>query len=78
MFAQLISEDVWMGCLRQVIEQKDRVGFELMGLFTSPLVGDCIFVDRLAVPGQPRPAVMKRIHRGHPRQEAMPEVLIYL
>ena len=33
---------------------------------------DCILVNnRLAVPVQLRPAVLKRIHRGHPGQEAM-------
>ena len=43
------------------------------------VVDDCIVVDgRLAVPGQLRPAVLKRIHRGHPGQEAMLDVSRYL
>ena len=43
------------------------------------VVDDCIVVDgRLAVPGQLRPAVLKRIHRGHPGQEAMFDVSRYL
>ena len=75
----------WMDRLRRVIEQKDRHSFELMGPYTNSLwhqmsfVDDCIIVDsRLAVPGQLRPAVLKRIHRGHPRQEAMLDVSRYL
>ena len=85
LLAELISEDVWMDRLRRVIERKDRAGFELMGPYTSPLwnqlsvVEDCILVDnRLAVPIQLRPAVMKQIHRGHPGQKTMLDVSNYL
>ena len=40
---------------------------------------DCILVkNRLAVPVQLRQAVLKRIHRGHPGQEAMLGVSQYL
>ena len=43
------------------------------------VVDDCIIVDgRLAVPGQLRLAVLKRIHLGHPGQEAMLDVSKYL
>ena len=73
LLAELISEDVWLDRLRRVIERNDRAGFDLMDPFTNPLwnqlsvIDDCILVDnRLAVPGQFRPAVSKRIHRGHP------------
>ena len=85
LLAELISEDVWMDRLRRVIERKDRAGFELMGPYTNPLwnqlsvTDDCILVDnRIAVPVQLRQAVMKRIHRGHPGQEAMIDVSNYL
>ena len=81
LLAELISEDVWLDRLRRVIERKDRAGFELMGPYTNPLwnqlsvIDDCILVDnRIAVPVQLRQAVMKRIHRGHPGQEAMIDV----
>ena len=81
LLADLISEDVWMDRLRRVIERKDWAGFEFMGPYTNPLwnqlsvIDDCILVEnRLAVPIQLRPAVMKRIHRGHPGQEAMIDV----
>ena len=57
----------------------------MMGPYTNSLwhqmavVDDCIVVDgRLAVPGQLRPAMLKRIHRGHPGQEAMLDVSRYL
>ena len=43
------------------------------------VVDDCIIVDgQLAVPGQLRLAVLRRIHRGHPGQEAMLVVSKYL
>ena len=67
-----------MDRLRQVIERGDKQGIELMGPYTNPLWSkmavqdDCILVNnRLAVPVQLRQAVLKRIHRGHPGQEAM-------
>ena len=82
---ELTTEDTWMDRLRRVIERKDRHSFELMGPYTNSLwhqmsvVDDCIVVDgRLAVPEQLRPAVLKRIHRGHPGQEAMVDVSRYL
>ena len=85
LLAELISEDVWMDRLRRVIERNDRYSFELMGPYTNPLwhqlsvVDDCILVDnRLAVPEQLRLAVLKRIHRGYPGQEAMLDVSKYL
>ena len=71
LLAEPVSEDVSMDRLRRVIERNDRVGFELMAPFTNPLwnqlsvLDDSTLVDnRLAVPGQRRPAVTKRIHRG--------------
>ena len=83
--AELTTEDTWMDRLRRVTEQKDRHSFELMRPYTNSLwhqmsvVDDCIVVDgRLIVPGQLRPAVLKRIHRSHPGQEAMINVSRYL
>ena len=74
-----------MDRLRLVIENNDRHSFELMGLYTNSLwhqmskVDVCILVDgRLAAPGQLRLAVLKRIHRGHPGQQAMLNVSKYL
>ena len=74
-----------MDRLRRVIERGDRQGFELMGPYTNQLWSqiavqdDCILVNnRLAVPVQLRQAVLKRIHRGHPVQEAMLGVSQYL
>ena len=56
-----------------------------MGPYTNPLwhqlsvVDDCILVDnRLTVPRQLRQAVFRRVHRGHPGQEAMLDVSRYL
>ena len=85
LLAELTTEDTWMDRLRRVIERKDPHIFELMGYYTTSLwhqmtvVDDCIVVDgRLAVPGLLLPAVLKRIHRGHPGQEAMIDVSKYL
>ena len=85
LLAELTTEDTWMDRLRRVIERNDRHSFELMDPYTNSLwhqmavVDDCILVDRrLAVPGQLRSAVLKRIHRGHPGQEAMLDVSKYL
>ena len=85
LLAELTTEDTWMDRLRRVIERGDKQGFELMGLYTNPLWSqmavqdDCILVNnRLAVPVQLRQAVLKRIHRGHPGQEAMLGVSQYL
>ena len=78
LLAELTTVDTWMDHLRRVIERGDKKGFEIMGPYTNPLWSqmavqhDCILVNnRLAVPVQLRQAVLKRIHRGHPGQEAM-------
>ena len=83
--AELTKEDTWIDRLKRVIERKDRHSFELMGPYTNSIwhqmavVDDCIIVDgRHAVPGQLRPAVLKRFHRGHPGQEATLDVSKYL
>ena len=81
----LSLEDTWMDRLRKVVERNDRHGFELMGPYTNPLwhqmsvVDDCLLVDnRLAVPEKLRQSVLRRLHQGHPGQEAMLEVSNYL
>ena len=72
LLAELTTEDKWMDRLRRVIERNDRHSFELIGPYTNSLwpqmavVDDCIIVDgRLAVPGQLRPALLKK---NSPRQ----------
>ena len=67
------------------MERYDSQGFELMGSYTNPLwhqmsvVENCLLVDnRLAVPDKLRQAVLRRIHQGHPGQEAMLEVFNFL
>ena len=78
LLAEPITEDRCLDCLRLVIGRNVKHNFKLMGPYTNPLwhqlsvVNDCILVnDRLAAPCQRRSAVLKRIHRGHPGQEAM-------
>ena len=83
--AELVSEDTWMDRLTRLVERNDRHGFELMGPYTNPLwyqmsvVDDCLLVDnRLAVPEKLRQAVLRRLHQGHPGQEAMLKISNYL
>ena len=85
LLAELITEDTWMDRLRRVVERTDRQGLELMGSYTNLLwhqmsvVDDCLLADnRLAVPDKLRQAVLRRLHQGHPGQEAMLEVSKYL
>ena len=67
-----------MDRLCRVFERNDRHSFEPMGNQLS-VVDDCILVDnRLVVPCQLRPAVLKKIRQGHPVQEAMLNVSHYL
>ena len=81
LLAELLTEDTWMDRLRKVVERNDRHGFELMGPYTNPLwhqlsvLEDCILVDNCpAVPEKLRQAVLRRIHRSHPGQEAVLDV----
>ena len=85
LLAELVSEDTWMDRLRRVVERNDRQGFEMMVPYTNPLwhqmsvIDDSLLVDnRLAVPEKLRQAVLRRLHQGHPGQEAMLEVSNYL
>ena len=78
LLAELITEDTWIDRLRIVIERNDRHSFDFMDPYTNPLwhqlsvMDYCILIDnRLMVPCQLRPAVLKRFHCGHPGQEAM-------
>ena len=79
------TEGTWMDMLRRVVERNHRHSFELLGTYTNPLghqmsfVDDCILVDnRLAVPGQLRPAVLKQIQRSQPGQGVRLDNPIYL
>ena len=85
LLAEPVSENTWMDRLRRVVERNDRQVFELMGPYTNALwhqmsvVDDCLLVDnRLAVRDKLRQAVLRRLHQGHPGQEAMLEVSNYL
>ena len=85
LLAELTTEDTWMDRLRRVVERGDKQGFELMEPYTNPLwpqmavQDDCILANnRLAVPIQLKQAVLKRIYRGHPGQEAMLGAAQYL
>ena len=69
----------------KIIERNNVHSFELMDSYTNPprhqmsVIDDFNLVDnRLAVPGKLLPAVLKRIHRGHPGQEATLDVSNYL
>ena len=68
-----------------MVEQKYKQNFEQMGPYTNPLwnqtsvVDDCILVDNwLAVQKHLWKAVLKRLHRSHPGDEAESDVSTYL
>ena len=74
-----------MDRLRRMIEIRGKQRFELMEHYMNPLWNqmtmqvDCKLVDnRLAEPVQLHPAVLKRIHRGNPVQQARIGVSRYL
>ena len=71
--------------LKRVVERGYKQGIDFMRPYTNPLWNkvalsdDCLLVDNfLAVPIQLRPALMKIIHRRHPRQEELLKVSRYL
>ena len=79
------TEGTWMDTLRRVVGGNHHHTFELLGTYTNPLghqmsfVEDCIHTDnRLAVPGQLLPAVLKQIQRSQPGQGVRLDNPIYL
>ena len=81
LLAELTSENIWMDWLRRAIERRTNKDSSYTNLLWSQMAvqDDCILVNiRLAVPPQLRQAVLKRIQRGHPGQEAIMGVSQYL
>ena len=71
--------------LSQHILAKDREGFSRLGSYMAnfwddaSVINDCMIIDkRVAIPTCLRKAVMARLHRTHPGQEAMVDAAQYL
>ena len=78
LLAELTEEDRFLGYMKRAIINKDVTSFNKLGsnmaqFWTkAAVVNDCVIVDsKLAIPEPLRKAVLARLHRSHPRQEAM-------
>ena len=85
LLGELTTEDSQLGQLRKHILAKDREGFLRLGSYMAnfwddaSVINDCIIIDnRVAIPTCLRKAVMARLHRTHPGQEAMVDAAQYL
>ena len=85
LLGELTMEDSQLGQLRKHILAKDREGFLRLGSYMAnfwddaSVINDCIILDnRVAIPTCLRKAVMSRLHRTHPGQEAMVDAAQYL
>ena len=77
--------DRQLGQLSKHILAKSREGFPRMGSYmtnfrdNASVTNDCITIDsRVAIPTCLRKAVMARLHRTHPGEEAMMDAAKYL
>ena len=85
LLGELTTEDSQLGQLRKHILAKDREGFLRLGSYMAnfwddaSVINECIIIDnRAAIQKCPRKAVMARLHRTHPGQEAMVDAAKYL
>ena len=85
LLGELTTEDCELGQLRKHILAKNREGFQRLGSYMAnfwddaSVINDCIIMDnRIAIPTCLRKAVMARLHKTHPGQEAMVDAAQYL
>ena len=76
--AELTEEDRFFGPMKRAIINKDVTSFNKLGSYMAQfwtkaaVVNDYVIVDnKLAIPEPLRKAVLARLHRSHPGQEAM-------
>ena len=81
----LTSEDSQLGPLRKCILAKDREGFIRLGNYIASfwedaaVINDCVKIDnRVAIPLCLKKTVLNRLHRTHPKQEAMIGAAVYI
>ena len=85
LLAELTAEDRFLGPMKRAIINKDITSFNKLGAYmaqfwpTAAVVNNCVVIDKkLAIPEPLRQAVLTRLHRSHPGQEAMMTASEYL
>ena len=85
LLAELTVEDRFLGPMKRAIINKDITSFNELGAYMAQfwpkaaVVNNCVVIDnKLAIPEPLRPAVLARLHRSHPGQEAMMAASEYL
>ena len=85
LLAKLTAEDRFLGPMKRAITNKDITSFNKPGAYMAQfwikaaVVNDCVVIDnKLAIPEALRQAVLARLHRSHPGQEAMMTASEYL
>ena len=78
LLAELREEDRFLGPMKRAIINKDVTNFNKLGAYMAQfwpkaaVVNNCVIIDnKLAIPEALRQAVLSRLHRSHPGQEAM-------
>ena len=85
LLAELTEEDSFLGPMKRAIINKDITSFNKLGSYMAQLwtkaavVNNCVVIDnKLAIPEPLRQAVLTRLNRSHPGQEAMMTASEYL
>ena len=85
LLAELTEEDQFLGPMKRDINSKDVSSFNKLGAYMAQfwpkaaVVNNCVIIDnKLAIPEVLRPAVLARLHRSHPGQEAMMSASEYI
>ena len=74
---ELTEEDRFLGPMKRVIINKDITSINKLGSYMAQfwpkaaVVNNCLVIDKkLAIPEPLRQAVLSRLHRSHPGEEA--------
>ena len=85
LLAELTEEDRFLGPMKRAIINKDITSLNKFGSYMAQfwtkaaVVNNCVVIDnKLAIPEPLRQAVLTRLHRSHPGQEAMMAASEYL
>ena len=85
LLAELTEEDRFLGPMKRAIINKDITSFNKLGSYMAQfwtkaaVVNNCVVIENeLAILEPLRQAVLTRIHRSHPGQEAMMAASEYL
>ena len=85
LLAELTDEDDFLGPMKRAILDNDVQSFSKQGVYISQfwpigsVVDNCILIDnKLAIPFKLRSAILTRLHRSHPGQQAMIDVAEFI